>query len=284
MRSFLSFVLVMASASFALCDEWPEFTGVYLKVGDKFTVMTPVPRLAGTLTPHRQASHLGGYRFGLRNGRWRDSTGMTRPWQFINVTGIGADDFVDGIVAIDKLTATKKSFSIVTVQRPSFAFKPRVNQVAPAADFVPALTPMDSAKNKYCSRKPNDIQCHTGSFDFRTRQAVPFLDAEWGWEMSQVFGQRLISDTVTEYVPLRDFCINPLVGDVRGNRTISSLAYILTEDNVDGRGYLFACEDHLPYVNENTSAGVSIVTKQLMRQRVATGCKDVGMTCPKSVN
>ena len=140
-------VMVVLGAAPANAVEYPEFTGVYLRYGDRFIAIPAIETVTGYIAPSEPPANAS------RFNRFRRTTiaGTTvSPNNMLLLEGgLTIEGYIENVVLIPYHRENGETVSLVTVKRPEFRLLQRVNYVSRLDDLMrsmPQLTPRQRAQ------------------------------------------------------------------------------------------------------------------------------------------
>lgn len=279
-------VLATLSALPVKATEYPEFTGVYLRYGDRFIEIPPIDTVTGYVAPSEPPASAS------RFNRFRTTTiaGTTvSPNNMLLIEGgLTIEGYIENVVLIPYHRENGETVSLVTVQRPDFRLTDRVNYVSRLDDLMrsmPQLTPRQQAQcADFKARGMAPLaggfdDCRAGESSFKP-QGIQLIDADWGVDFDTFFSERLINEFTTEYVLLRqedtaDPCrYRMLAGDLKNEKNLRSFGWYLKANT--GARYLVACPNQIPN-RENFPMNEQV--HESLKARLTENCDAFGFEC-----
>ncbi|WP_272011542.1 hypothetical protein [Roseovarius sp. ZX-A-9] len=214
-KYFYSMALVLC-ASASQADDWPQYAGLYLNVGENFVRLDPY-------VPNRRIKIGSAYAYGEKE-RFDNSLG------WMGLRSISHEDYTNGPTI--PLRYKNNKFKIVNVGRAGSELQ-RVDFIVSISDMANTVERPHSGSNTHPSPYAGHVQYYDGPSGV--------MNSYWGWNSEAAFNVRLVSNTVTVYEPNVGFC-DPNIKSAGAYEEKVLTVYGYELSSLDGKRYIFKCE------------------------------------------
>ena len=245
LKRFLFALSLLPSISAAQSIDYPEFVGVYLRVGSEFTELRGLSTHRGYILPPEPPGEYRLYQeFGPTN--FLGTTISSNNSLFMG-GGISVSDYIASIEGFSPTGA--QVVSIVAVQRPPFSIGNFLSGVASRAEMIGSLRTLTPEERTRCAENAargvapmagGFNICRAGEFGFESSD-VEFITSNWGRPLSDIVRERIVGPNTTEYIFDASFagrCQNR-TADLTGRERLRNYGHIFTASN--GLSYIIAC-------------------------------------------
>ncbi|MEM9318189.1 MAG: hypothetical protein AAGA70_04195 [Pseudomonadota bacterium] len=254
MKSRLAAMLVLLWAVEAQAQgfEYPEFAGVYLRVGDDVTEMPGVASYRGfVFPPDHPSTYSRSFDFSPRP--FLGTTISSQNVLFLPYS-FALYDYYGGASTISTSRPATETVSVITVQRAGFVLDDWITEIVSTGEMIAALRELTPAEQARCDDDAargiaplagGFNECRAGEASFENLD-VAFSEVGWGYGLNAVTDQRLVDEFTTEYIFDRSqitLCLDE-TADLSGRIHLPHRGYFVRDGN--GTAYIFACENQMP--------------------------------------
>ena len=236
----------------ASAQSYPTNPGLYLRVGNVFSILEPVATHFGYLRPAERPET-----YPLPTGNWSTSFNgvyLTSSSAVLLQGGISEFDYLLNVMPLPRRHAGRSDVALVAVGVPPSFLGDRIEMVADVWDYIETMPPVSPEQAEECRRLAargmaplagGFDPCRAGDAGFQGSDgSIRYFNALWGRSFDNAFATRRINGTTLEYSFEVDLCRGDRVRDLRDILSLHAYGWaIFTPGN---QAFILACENQLP--------------------------------------